>query len=451
MASIIKKREKKASALSPAQIVVVGFAVTILVGAMLLNLPFASKSGESVGFINALFTATSATCVTGLVVVDTGTYWTNFGKVVIIGLIQVGGLGFMSMATLFSMLVGKKISLRERLIIQESLNQNDLAGLVRLTRHILIGTFIIEAIGALLLSSVFIPEKGIMKGLAYGLFHSISAFCNAGFDLIGNGRSLTPYVDNITVNLTICSLIILGGLGFTVIADVLQKGKAQRLSLHTKIVLTMTAVLILAGFALFSLFEAGNPSTLGGLSAKGRVLGAFFQSVSPRTAGFNTIDLAAMTDSSKFLTIILMFIGGSPASTAGGIKTSTFALLVIAIITLIKGREHVEIYKRSIPYSAITKSLAVFGLAMTLVVTVTMILNITEKFDFLDILFEAVSAFGTVGLTLGITSGLTSIGKLVLIFTMFAGRVGALTILIALASREKKTLLKYPEGKVIVG
>ncbi|WP_293396742.1 TrkH family potassium uptake protein [Peptoclostridium sp.] len=451
MASIIKKREKKASALSPAQIVVVGFAVTILVGAMLLNLPFASKSGESVGFINALFTATSATCVTGLVVVDTGTYWTNFGKVVIIGLIQVGGLGFMSMATLFSMLIGKKISLRERLIIQESLNQNDLAGLVRLTRHILIGTFIIEGIGALLLSSVFIPEKGIAKGLAYGLFHSISAFCNAGFDLVGNGRSLTPYVDNITVNLTICSLIILGGLGFTVIADVLQKGKAQRLSLHTKIVLTMTAVLILAGFALFSLFEAGNPSTLGGLSAKGRVLGALFQSVSPRTAGFNTIDLAAMTDSSKFLTIILMFIGGSPASTAGGIKTSTFALLVIAIITLIKGREHVEIYKRSIPYSAITKSLAVFGLAMTLVVTVTMILNITEKFDFLDILFEAVSAFGTVGLTLGITSGLTSIGKLVLIFTMFAGRVGALTILIALASREKKTLLKYPEGKVIVG
>jgi len=451
LASIIKKREKKASALSPAQIVVVGFAVTILVGAMLLNLPFASKSGESVGFINALFTATSATCVTGLVVVDTGTYWTNFGKVVIIGLIQVGGLGFMSMATLFSMLIGKKISLRERLIIQESLNQNDLAGLVRLTRHILIGTFIIEGIGALLLSSVFIPEKGIAKGLAYGLFHSISAFCNAGFDLVGNGRSLTPYVDNITVNLTICSLIILGGLGFTVIADVLQKGKAQRLSLHTKIVLTMTAVLILAGFALFSLFEAGNPSTLGGLSAKGRVLGALFQSVSPRTAGFNTIDLAAMTDSSKFLTIILMFIGGSPASTAGGIKTSTFALLVIAIITLIKGREHVEIYKRSIPYSAITKSLAVFGLAMTLVVTVTMILNITEKFDFLDILFEAVSAFGTVGLTLGITSGLTSIGKLVLIFTMFAGRVGALTILIALASREKKTLLKYPEGKVIVG
>lgn len=451
MASIIKKREKKAGALSPAQIVVVGFAVTILVGAMLLNLPFASKSGQSVGFINALFTATSATCVTGLVVVDTGTYWTNFGKVIIIGLIQVGGLGFMSMATLFSMLIGKKISLRERLIIQESLNQNDLAGLVRLTRHILIGTLIIEGMGALLLSSVFIPEKGIIKGLAYGLFHSISAFCNAGFDLVGNGRSLTPYVDNITVNLTICSLIILGGLGFTVIADVLQKGKTQRLSLHSKIVLTMTSVLIFAGFALFFLFEAGNPSTLGGLSIKGKVLGAFFQSVSPRTAGFNTIDIAAMTDSSKFLTIILMFIGGSPASTAGGIKTSTFALLVIAIITLIKGREHVEIYKRSIPYSAITKSLAVFGLAMTLVVTVTMILNITEKFDFLDILFEAVSAFGTVGLTLGITSGLTSIGKIVVIFTMFAGRVGALTILIALASREKKTLLKYPEGKVIVG
>ncbi|KDR95533.1 trk system potassium uptake protein TrkH [Peptoclostridium litorale DSM 5388] len=448
---MIRSREKKERSLSPAQIIVVGFAVTILIGALLLNLPAASKDGQSVGFINALFTSTSAVCVTGLVVVDTGTYWTDFGKIVILCLIQIGGVGFMSMATMFSMLIGKRISLRERMIIQEALNQNDLSGLVRLTRHILIGTFLIEAIGAILLSIVFIPEKGFVKGVAYGVFHSVSAFCNAGFDIVGNGRSLTPYVDNIIVNFTVMGLIILGGIGFTVIIDILKKGSIKRLSLHSKMVISMTTGLIVTGFALFFALEFNNPATLGTLSIKGKVLGALFQSVTPRTAGFNTIDMDSMRDSSKFLTIVFMFIGGSPGSTAGGIKTSTLAVLILTVLTLVKGKEHVEAFKRRISYSVVNKALAVVGIGISLVIFMTMALTLTESFEFLKIFFETVSAFGTVGLSLGMTSSLSMTGKILISILMFSGRVGALTVLLALAGREKKTLTKYPEGRVIVG
>ncbi len=448
---MIRKREKTERSLSPAQIIAVGFAVTIFIGALLLNMPIASKDGQSVGFINALFTSTSAVCVTGLVVVDTGTYWTDFGKIVILCLIQIGGVGFMSMATMFSMLIGKRISLRERMVIQEALNQNDLSGLVRLTRHILVGTFLIELIGAILLSIVFIPEKGFVKGVAYGVFHSVSAFCNAGFDIVGNGRSLTPYVDNIIVNFTIMGLIILGGIGFTVIIDILKTGSLKRLSLHSKMVLSMTASLIITGFVLFFALEFNNPATLGTLSTKGKVLGALFQSVTPRTAGFNTIDMDSMRDSSKFLTIVFMFIGGSPGSTAGGIKTSTLAVLILTVLTLVKGKEHVEAFKRRISYSVVNKALAVVGIGMSLVILMTMALTLTESFDFLKIFFETVSAFATVGLSLGMTSSLSMTGKILISILMFSGRVGALTVLLALAGREKKTLTKYPEGRVIVG
>ncbi|OPJ55182.1 TrkH family potassium uptake protein [Alkalithermobacter paradoxus] len=448
---MLKYSEKKRHRYTPSQIIVVGFAAVILLGAILLNLPIASKSGESIGFINALFTSTSAVCVTGLVVVDTGTYWSTFGKVIILMLIQVGGLGFMSMATLFSMLIGKRISLRERLIIQESLNQYDLEGLVRLTRHVLVGTFIIEGVGALFLATVFVPEMGLFKGLGYGIFHSVSAFCNAGFDIIGNGRSLTPYVDNVTINIVIMSIIILGGIGFTVILDVMRKKKFSRLTLHSKIVITTSAILISIGFVLFFIFEYNNPDTLGELSLSGKMLAALFQAVTPRTAGFNTIDLSKMQDSSKFLTMILMFIGGSPASTAGGIKTATIAVLVFAVLALIKGREDVEAFKRRISYTAVNKALAVLAIGLSLVIFVTMGLSLTHQFDFMDIFFEAISAFGTVGLSLGITSDLSNIGKVFIIFSMFAGRVGALTILLALAVRQKKSVIRYPEDKILVG
>ncbi|CAH2212374.1 TrkH family potassium uptake protein [Tepidibacter aestuarii] len=449
---MLGKYIRKKNRLSPAQIMVIGFAMIILIGAILLNTPMATNSGEQVGFINALFTSTSAVCVTGLVVVDTGTYWTLFGKVVIITLIQVGGLGFMSMATLFAILVRKKIYLHQRLLIQEALNQYDLSGLVRLTRHILIGTFIIEGIGAIILSSVFVPQMGFAKGIGYGVFHAISAFCNAGFDLMGNFSSLTSYVDNITVNIVIMMLIILGGLGFPVMFDVMKKRKFSKLNLHSKIVISISSFLILFGFILFFAIEYSNPDTLGGLSFKGKVLGALFQSVTTRTAGFNTIDLAAMKDSSKFLTVIFMFIGGSPASTAGGIKTTTIGVLFLSVIAFIRGKEDVEAFGRRISYTVVNKSLGVIAIGVSIVVVLTMSLSLTDtKFQFIHILFEAVSAYGTVGLSIFGSPNLTTIGKILIALSMFAGRVGALTILFAISNRKKKSVIRYPEEKVMVG
>ena len=409
---MLRVYQKKRFNLSPAQIMVLGFALTILIGALLLNLPMASKDNNNVGFINALFTSTSSVCVTGLVVVDTGTHWTLFGKIVIISLIQIGGLGFMAMATLISIILGKKIYLRERILIQESLNQHDLSGVVRLTKNILIGTFIIEGIGAIILSFVFIPEEGLYRGIGYSLFHAISAFCNAGFDLMGNYTSLTKYVDNATISLTISALIVLGGLGFPVIFDVLRKKKFSKFNLHSKIVLTVSASLIIVGFIVFFAIEYSNPKTLGNLSMKGKILAAIFQSITPRTAGFNTLDLASLKDSSNFFTIILMFIGGSPASTAGGVKTTTLGIILFTVLTLVKGRDDVEAFKKRISYSYVNKALSIILVGLSLVIIVSMVLSLTEsKFGFLQIMYEVVSAFGTVGLTLGVTPSLKSYRK----------------------------------------
>ncbi len=439
---------------NPSQILVLGFASVILIGSILLNLPIASKSNHSIGFINALFTATSSVCVTGLVVVDTGTHWTVFGKTIIILLIQIGGLGFMTMATFFALIFGKRITLRERLVMQEALNQFDMSGIVRLTRHILITTFVIEGVGALLLSIKFIPIYGIPKGIGYSVFHAISAFCNAGFDLIGNFRSLTPFVNDALVNLVIAMLIVMGGLGFTVIVNIVRKGEFKRYSLHSKLVVCITMILIAVGFLVLFLLEYSNPATMGKLSLKGKLLSSLFQSVSPRTAGFNTVPLANLTTASIFFTIILMFIGGSPAGTAGGVKTTTTGVLMWTIASIIEGKDDTVVFKKRIPRDIVNRSLAIVGIAMTLVVIVTMILSITEKtHSFIEILFEVTSAFGTVGLSLGITPGLSWIGKVVIALTMFAGRVGPLTIALALARRQQKKqgLVKYPEEKIIVG
>ncbi|WP_026477055.1 TrkH family potassium uptake protein [Alkaliphilus transvaalensis] len=441
--------------LDPTQILVMGFASVILIGTMLLNLPISSVDGRSVGFLNALFTSTSAVCVTGLVVVDTGTYWTTFGKTVIITLIQIGGLGFMTMATLFAMILGKKISLKERLIIQESLNQNSLEGLVRFVRYIILGTFIIEGTGALLLAFRFVPEFGPAKGIAYSIFHSISAFANAGFDIIGDGKGLTPYVTSPIVNIAMYMLIIIGGLGFSVWVDIFNKrSKFRRFSLHTKMVLFLTALLIGVPFILYLILEWRNPATLGELSFTGKLWGALFQAITPRTAGFNTIDTASLTNASKLLTIMLMFIGGSPASTAGGIKTVTFGVIIFTVISMIRGREDTELFGRRISRNIVNRALTIGVVGITLVTSVTMILTITETgLDFMEVLFEAVSALGTVGLSLGVTSQLSVIGRIVIIFAMFAGRVGPLTIAFALArqNRKNKGVIRYPEDKVIVG
>ncbi|ABR47813.1 potassium uptake protein, TrkH family [Alkaliphilus metalliredigens QYMF] len=440
--------------IDPTQVLVMGFASVIMIGALLLNLPIAAQDGRSIGFLNALFTSTSAVCVTGLVVVDTGTYWTIFGKTIILILIQIGGLGFMTMATMFAILLGKKISLKERLIIQESLNQNTLTGLVRFTKYIILGTFAIEAIGAFFLAFRFVPELGWAKGIAYSIFHSISAFCNAGFDIIGNGVGLTPYVNDPIVNVTLWAMVILGGIGFSVMVDVVNQRKFKKFTLHTKMVLIITGALLGLGFVGFLILEWNNPETLGSLNFGGKLMAAFFQSMTTRTAGFNTIASDQMTNASKFLSILWMYIGGSPASTAGGIKTATLGVLVFTVISVVKGREETELYGRRIPRTIVNRALTVASIGLVLIVFVTMILSITETgFSFMDILFETTSAFGTVGLSLGVTPELSVIGRIVIIFMMFAGRVGPLTIAYALATQQRKNkgMIRYPEEKIIVG
>ncbi len=440
--------------LEPTQVLVMGFGAVILIGALLLNLPIANVTGRSIGFIDALFTATSAVCVTGLAVVDTGTYWTIFGKTIILILIQVGGLGFMTMATMIALILGKKISLKERLVIQEALNQNTLAGLVRFTRYIVFGTFMIEGIGALFLSFRFIPQLGFLKGAAYSIFHSVSAFCNAGFDIIGNGVSLMPYVTDPIVNFTVMLLIITGGLGFSVIVDMKSRRSFRKLSLHSKVTLLVTGLLIMLSFIIFLLLEWGNPDTLGELGFGGKLLAALFQSVTPRTAGFNTLQMSQLTDASKLMTIILMFIGGSPASTAGGIKTVTLGVLILTVISVIRGREDTEAFGKRISRNIVNRSLTIGVVGILFVFGTTMILSVTEPtFSFMDVLFEAASALGTVGLSMGITPNLSIVGKLIIIVTMFFGRVGLLTVAFALARQQRKNkgTVKYPEEKVMVG
>jgi len=436
--------------------IVLGFAAIILFGGLLLNLPIASRNGQSVGFVNAIFTSTSSVCVTGLVVVDTGTHWTVFGKVVIMLLIQVGGLGFMTMSTLLALLIGRRITLKERLLIQESLNQFDLEGLVRLTKNIIIATFTIEFIGAVLYSLVFIPDYGLKTGIAFGVFHSVAAFCNAGFDLIGDFRSFTPYVNNFIININTMLLIIIGGLGFSVWMDIykaIKERSFRNVTLHCKVVLSTTIILILVGAAFIFAMEMNNPNTLKELTLKGKVLASFFHSVTPRTAGFNTLDTAAFTTPTKFMNIILMFIGASPGSTGGGIKTATAAILFLAVISVVKGKEDPEVFERHLPKYLVYRAMSVALISFSLVVFMTMLLAITDDADFMTLFFETTSAFGTVGLTLGYTPSLSHIGKIIISITMFAGRVGPLTLVLALAKRasRNKGNVKYPEDRIIVG
>lgn len=444
--------------LSPARVMVLGFAGIIFIGAILLNLPISSNTGESIGFLDALFTSTSAVCVTGLVVVDTGTYWSEFGQTVIIMLIQIGGLGFMTIATMFALISKKKINLKERLLIQESLNQFDLSGVVSLAKNVLTITFLIEGIGALLLSFVFVPKLGFLDGIFYSIFHSISAFCNAGFDLMGpiSGEfsSLTSFVSNPIISLTISILIVLGGLGFPVIIDFVKNKRLNRMSLHSKITLVTTAILILIGALLIFIIEYKNPKTLGSLGWDGKILASLFQSVTTRTAGFNTIDLSIMHESAIFIIIMLMFIGASPASTGGGIKTTTFAITLLSVKSFVTGREDVEVYKRRIDGVTVRKTIGIVFIGVMAVISGTIILSIIEpEFNLLQSSFEVVSAFTTAGLSIGGSLNLTPIGKMIIILFMFMGRAGSLTILMALVSKKKSTHpnIRYPEGKVLVG
>jgi trk system potassium uptake protein len=438
--------------LDPPKVLVLGFAILIVLGTGLLTLPIATVDGNGLSVLNALFTATSATCVTGLVVVDTGSTFTTFGQLVILSLIQIGGLGFMTFATFFFFLLGKKISLKDRLLLQESLNNLSIEGIVRLVKRVLLFTAAIEIVGAMILSIRFSYDMSIGRAIYFGFFHSISNFNNAGFDLMGEFRSLTPYVADPTVTLTVCALITIGGIGFIVMNEVYEYRNTRRLSVHTKVVLATSLILTVGGAILIFLFEFGNDKTLQPLSPLGKGLGALFQSVTNRTAGSNTLNIPDLTHPTLFLTIFLMFVGASPGSTGGGIKTTTLATLLGTVWSQVKGKEDVVLFRRRIVIEIIFKALTVTVSGLFLVMVITMLLTITEVGkDFLMILFEATSAFATVGLSMGLTPELSPLGRMLIIFTMFAGRVGPLTVAFAIAMRRKPDPYRHPKGRIMIG
>ena len=445
---------KKLKNLSQAQTIALGFFIVIMTGTLLLMLPISSRDGQCVGFIPAMFTATSATCVTGLVVVDTYTHWTLFGQIVVISLIQIGGLGFVTMGVLFAMALNRKVSLKQRALIKESVNSLQLGGVVRLVRKIFIGTLIFELTGAFLLSLFFVPRLGLGRGIYYSIFHSISAFCNAGFDLMGfrgEYSSFTGEYDSIIINITIMSLIVIGGIGFIVWDDISKHGlHFRKYMLHTKIVLTTTCVLIFGGAFLFYIFERNN--LMSGMSAKGVILSSLFSSVTARTAGFNTIDTAALTPSSKLLTSILMFIGGSPGSTAGGIKTTTAATIIFYVGNNLRGRSECNVFKRRIDDDTVKKAGVIICIYLILALAGTLaICHIQGGAPISDVLFEVCSAIGTVGMSTGITRDLTDASRIIIALLMYCGRVGAMTF--ALAFTEKKTAahVLLPGESITVG
>ena len=445
--------------IKPVQVLALGFLAVLLIGAGILMLPISTATGEKTSFIDALFTSTSAVCVTGLTTVDTASHWSYFGKTVIICLIQIGGLGFMSFATLFALILGKRVSLKERLILQEAVNATYISGIVKLVKYILSFTFAIEGIGALILLTQFVPEYGLKKGIYYSLFHAISAFCNAGFDLIGD--SLLPYQNNAVVILTISILVIIGSLGFAVLLDLFNASQSTRFYTHTKFVLTLTAIFLISGTVFIFIMEYNNPETLGSMGVGGKLLNAFFASVSARTAGFYSVPLMDLTTGSIFLYFILMFIGGSPGSTAGGVKTTTVGLICLTVISGLRGKEDTELFKRRISKDVIYKAFSILFLSIMIVITITMLLSNTESDTLVNgqliplenLIFEAISAFGTVGVTLGITPYLSFAGKLLIILTMYIGRVGPITLVMAITRQKKKNAgnIKYPEAKILIG
>lgn len=434
--------------LSPSQTIVAGFALIILAGAILLSLPSASADGRPTPFLTALFTATSATCVTGLVVVDTADHYSLFGQLVIMFLIQVGGLGYMTVATLMAIAIGRRIGLRERLVLQEAHNLYSVGGIVRFTRNVILMTMAIEGAGAILLAARWVPEFGWGRGVYYGIFHSISAFNNAGFDLMGQFRSLTGSAGDLTINAVIMALIVVGGLGFTVLTDL---ATPRRISLHAKIVLTTTAALIVLGAALVLLLEFSNQATLGPLAAGRRVLAALFQSVTPRTGGFTTVTIGELRDPTLMLIITLMFIGASPGGTGGGIKTTTFVAPLAVILSMLRGRPDPELFHRRLPPVVVYKAVTIALVAVAFVVTMGTLLSFIERMPFIQALFEVVSAFGTVGLSTGITPSLSAAGRILVMLTIFTGRVGLLTAAFALTRRQQPANIRYPEERIYVG
>ncbi len=436
---------------SSSLILLYGFAGLILIGTLLLFLPISSKSGNATSFIDAFFTATSAVCVTGLVVVDTADYWSTFGQAVIFVLIQVGGFGFMTSATVFLLAFGRRIGLQERLLISESLGLSRLGNLVSLVKKMAVFTIVAELIGAIIFLIQFSANFSSGKAIWIALFQSVSAFNNAGFDLFGGFQSLIPYNNNPLVLVTTALLIIIGGISYLVISDVFSVRKWKRFSLDTKFVLVTTGALLLTGMFLIAVTGWNDTGTLNGMSFPQKTLNAFFQSVTARTAGFSTIDMGACADCTLFLTMLLMFIGGASGSTAGGIKVNTFGLLVATAWSSVKGKEKAGAFGRSFNTVLIYRAVTVILVSLGIVTLSVFLLTMTENAGFLNLLFESFSAFGTVGLSTGITPELTVAGRIIIIGTMFVGRLGPLTLVLALVQRQKTTAYRFPEEQIRIG
>ena len=434
---------------TPPFILVAGILLIIAVGTVLLMLPVSNQSGHSLRFMDALFTATSAACVTGLIVVDVETTFTLFGEIVIMILMQLGGLGFMTIATLIALLFGRKLSLKDRLILKEAINSDTMEGVVRIIRKVLIFSFTIEGIAAIIFTARWSIDMPFLNALYYGIFHSVSLFNNGGFDLFGN--SFQNYTGDWLFNTISSILVISGGLGFVVLNDLFEFPKKRRLSLHSKMVLSVSGVLIALGAIVLFVFEFTNMKTLGSLDLSHKLYASFFQSVSTRSSGTSTIDITELRSATQFFFILLMFIGASPGSTGGGIKTTTFLIMIGALFAMIRGQKDIVFFRHRVPQGLLMRAMTIIIITLGIFMVINMLLLTTENAPFLTVMFETASAVGTVGLSVGLTPNLTEWGKLIITITMFIGRIGPLTIAYAIRPRQTKNLYRHPEGRIIIG
>lgn len=440
------------SIFSYTRMIAFGFLAVILMGTVLLSLPIAARSGVRTPLIDCFFTATSATCVTGLTVLDTYMHWSSFGHVIILGLIQIGGLGFMTIITMFSIFTRKHISLYERRLLMQSAGTIRLSGIITMIKRVVIGTFCVEGIGAVFLSLRFCPKLGFAKGLWYAVFHSVSAFCNAGFDLMGrfNEVSLTGYYNDPLVCITLMVLIVIGGLGFLVWSDVIKcRFVFKKMELHSKLVLTVTALLVFGGAAV--LFMTEKNGAFKGMTTGEQVLSAFFQSITLRTAGFFTFDQSKLSNSGYILSTLLMFIGGSPGSTAGGVKTTTMAVAFLNLISVARNNDDVVIFKRKINNKVVIQSVAIIGIHILMASIAIFIICYLEPIGLREVIYESVSAISTVGISMGITSDFNVASKLFIAGLMYSGRIGGMTIVLAIAENSHKVKLERPEEKILIG
>ncbi|MBR4290116.1 MAG: potassium uptake protein, TrkH family [Oscillospiraceae bacterium] len=447
------RRHSKAT--NPTKIIAMVFAAIILLGTLLLMLPVASRSGVSCGFRPALFTATSATCVTGLVLYDTWTQWSDFGQAVIISLIEIGGLGFMSAASIVVFLFRRKVGLKQRMVMAQALSLTDMEGVVRLQKLVLLGSLSVQGIGALIIMLHFLPDYGFTAALRWGVFHAISAFCNAGFDIFGcitSGNSLIEFNSDPVLLLTLGALVVIGGLGFLVWQEMITERRWKRFSVYTKLVLTVTPTLLLLGWLLFCLLEWNNPDTLGAMNTGDKLLNGLFQSITVRTAGFAAVDQALLTDAGKGVSMVLMLIGGCSGSTAGGIKTVTMVVLVLFLATRARGKSTVCAFKRTIPDSQVMDAMTISSIVVGLAVFGAIFITATSPISFVDAAFEAVSALATVGITAGATTSLSIPAQFLMILYMYFGRVGVLTISLGFLMGDKaEERFRYAQTNLLIG